>query len=257
MMANMRKVMMLLITIFFTHPAAAVIVEGNFSGRFWDTWLINIELSPNTDFWSVETGWTLPFEGTFWYDTALAAPPVLVGDSYFKEASYSGPHNWLHGTLKMGGQEIAMTTGQPDPNGPKNAEHITLSSNLYNGHDEAFGFDYGDNYYAASSGRGGGFTISPYDQPFSFLSDFSLMQNFSLDGHTVDGIQYLGYMQFAEWGVVDGVEYEGFLSGEVNKFEIRVRVPEPSSLLLFLCILPLLILRFRMVSHRFSQLVSD
>lgn len=227
-MASIYKTMVLLATVLFTHSATAVIIEGSFSGRGWDASSYNMELTPDADFWADMSSWGNGFEGTFWYDTDLAEPPVIWEEpGYVLSAAYLGRDDMLHLTLRVNGKEKVFKTGGS----------ITVGN---------YTNQYGELLEEFSLGFGGFVSFSPYRQPVPFLNGLSLVQNFSRDGHTHEFIEYLGYMEFLDRGYIGGTYYEGLVSGEINKFEIHVRVPEPSSLLLLLCFLPLLIWRYRL-----------
>ena len=258
-MTNLYKLMLLVATVFFTHFAGAVIIEGSFSGRTWDVEKHDMEGAPDAKFWENATSWGGYFEGSFWYDTDLAEAPVIEeypGSGAY--ASYSGPHNWLHTTLRMNGEEIALTSsGKTGTFMSKPYETINLGYqvNQYGELEESFSLGYYDR--VGMSQREGFFIFSPYVKPAPFLNGFSLIQNFSSDGHTQGFIEYLGYVQFISEGQIDGIRYGGLFSGEINKFDIHVRVPEPAAWLLFLCVLPLIIWRKLLTTSVFSTRVSS
>ncbi len=234
-MASMYKLMVSLVVLLFANSATAVIIEGRFSGQFWDTWGQNMEGAPDGKFWANDTGWGGSFTGNFWYDTDKVKT-VVSGEEQGREyASYSGANDFLHIFLRRNGQELASSG-----TGSINVERYT---DRYGKVKEFFSFGYGEGN--GSSYRTGDISFSPYRQPIPFLDGLDLIQTFSFDGNSGYSPEYLGYMQFMNRGYINDVYYEGLVSGEINKFEIHVRVPEPSSWLLFLCALPLLMLRHR------------
>ncbi len=246
----------LLMTLLFSPLASAVIIEGTFSGYSWDILSNNMDVTPDAKFWAANgTGWGGEFTGSFWYDTDLAGAAIIDDFGYGVSATYNGTHNWLHTTLRVHGQNIEMTSSGAGPTysaTPREQVIVTQNRESFSEQWGIFSLEYVD-YNPFSGERSGYLSLNPYWQPYPFLDGLKLDQTFSLHNYPEPGYNYLGYMQFSESGVIDGIAYDGLWSGEINDFEIHVRVPEPSPLLLLCSSLLMLYWRFGRKSFRIEN----
>ncbi|RYY02625.1 MAG: hypothetical protein EOO53_13690 [Gammaproteobacteria bacterium] len=246
-----KNFMALFITIIFSYPAAAVIIEGNFGGQMWEWQSTNMQEHPDADFFSDENAFR-GFTGTFWYDTELAGSPVLNGNMWEfagESAVYAGPHNWLHTTLTAAnGATLNLTQRSSLPTFTENPKE-TISVARYE-NDDLISLSYDDGDWLSNAHRVGTITFQPQN---SFLNNLSLIQNYSSSSVPSDN-NVLGYIYFQDSGTLNGIDYVGWMVGEVNHFDIHVKesttVPEPSSLFLFLGPLLLILWRANVLPRR-------
>jgi hypothetical protein len=238
--------------------AFAVIIEGNFEGRMWEWYSLNMEGTPDGEFFKEENAFA-GFSGAFWYDTDLATKGSKETDpDGSASVTYSGPHDWLHTRVTgANGASFDLTSsGGTDTFSEKPYEEITVRyfTDLEEGRSDQFLVAYDDNArheYNSSYGgsREGSFSLEPGG---TFLNGLSLIQNASADINS-GGWDVVGYLYFESRGTLNGLDYHGWLVGEINKFDIRVQTPEPASLLLLLGPLVLVFLRAGLITNPFSR----
>jgi hypothetical protein len=231
-MTRSNKLIVLLMTSIFSHSASAVIIEGSFDGMMWDYYETNMYVTPEAKFWNAEENAYRGFQGTFWYDTEVATQTglgVVDGDL---TATYTGPHNWLHTTLigANGGTLDLTSSGNLETFSPQPTETISVTHDddrdLFIGYynDKADPYNY----------RTGSFSFDSTNSDLFFLKDLSLIQDFSYSSVADE----VGYVYFETGGILNGVDYNALLFGEIHSFDIHVRepvsVPEPSSITLIL-----------------------
>lgn len=249
---KLNKLVAILVTIVFSNSAAAVIIEGSFSGLMWEWQNTNMEITSDATFFSDENAHS-PFTGTFWYDTELAGPAVVGGDPWgATSATYSGQHNWLHTTLVgANGAKLDLTSSGQAPTFTANPTENIIVEQYDDGseyYDRIF-LTYEDN--DGQSKRQGSLTL---ESDIAFLNNLGLIQNRANGG---DSDSIAGYIYFENSGTLNGVNYFGWVVGELSNFEIHVRepvaVPEPSSLLLFLGPVLLLLWRSGLLPRRVNR----
>ena len=236
--------------------ASAVIIEGNFEGQMWEWYSLNMEGTPDGEFFKDENAFQ-GFSGAFWFDTDLATKgPMETDFDGAVSVTYAGPHDWLHTKVTgANGASFDMTSsGGKDTFSEKPYEEITVRS-IPNFDDEGphdqFIVSYDDNsssHVPNTSNKGfrqGSFSLEPGGL---FLNGLSLIQNASDASWNV-----IGYTYFETRGTLNGLDYHGWMVGEINKFDIRVQTPEPSSLLLLLGPLVLLLFRAGLITNPFSH----
>jgi len=242
--------------------ASAVIIEGSFEGRMWEYQNTNMEGTADAGFFTDDNAFS-GFTGTFWYDTDLAGSAVNDTDiDGSVSATYSGPHDWLHTTVTGhdGGTLALTSSGGTETISAKPYEEISVGYyvDYYDGtqHDR-LSVSYDDNFYYhvrdpnldAQTYRAGSFSLEP---AATFLNGLDLIQNASADTNSYGG-NVVGYLSFETKGKLNGVDYFGWMVGEINQFEIHVQTPEPSSLLLFLGPLLLILSRAGLIANPFSH----
>jgi hypothetical protein len=241
-MKNLNKLIALLLTVVFSHSASAVIIEGSFGGQMWELGRSNMEVTRDAKFWDA-VSWG-GIWGTFWYDTEVAEQAIIKDEVNGVSATYAGPRNWLHTNFRYAYSDEILdltSSGQSGTVTPQPQEEIVLGQyDDGEGRYDRFLMSYEDN--DGESFRKGYFHIDPV---YTFLDNLDLMQNYSLGPTNENTI--VGYFEFENRGVLNGVEYSAWMVGEINNFDIHTKVPEPSALLLFFAPLLFLLWRFNMM----------
>jgi hypothetical protein len=256
---KLSKILVMSVAITFSLSTSAVIIEGSFSGQIWEFQDTNMEGTIEGKFFA-DAKASKQFTGTFWYDTDLATKGQQKTDAEGTvSVTYSGPHNWLHTTVTgvNGGILELTSSGGLDTFGEKTYEEVHAEHLPYfgeeAGHDRLLLY-YGDDSRIEHKGSYAGLRQGNlYLEPGGvFLNGLELIQNYSTNTDYYGG-NTVGYVNFTTQGKLNGVDYFGWMAGEINEFDIHVKTPEPSSLLLFLAPLLLILSRSGLIENPFSR----
>ena len=257
----------LALTFSFSKSASALIVEGTFSGTTGQFLGENMNLSPDAAFFRGQEGEQefgfensyQPFTGTFWYDTDLVGPGISPWSP--RVTMYISDADWLHvNVVGANGASIDITSRGSAPNfseKPNDSIYIVKELEGYVRPQEYISMFYADYgpwpYRETGPHRDGTLSIS---STTAFLDGVSLIQDIEFSPEENPN-NIGGGVRLSTKGVVDGIIYEGEFSGSITRFEMHVRdavsVPEPSSLLLLLLPLGLLIWRADLLTSRVSR----
>lgn len=241
-MKNLNKLLAFLITAMCSHSASAVIIEGSFSGQMWELTTSNTEVTPDAKFWDT-VSWG-GISGTFWYDTEVAEQAIIKDEGNGVSATYAGPHNWLHTSFRYQSNNETLDLTSSGTSGTFTAhpqEQIVLGQyDDGEGRYDRFLMSYEDT--DGTSSRKGYLHVDP---AYTFLDNLDLIQHYSLGPREENTI--VGYFEFENRGVLNGIEYSAWMVGEINNFDIHTKVPEPSVPLLFFGPLLFLLWRFNLL----------